>query len=156
MYKVIIFLSLFLLSACKGEQFSGYGTAIDGDGILLNNNIKIRLWGIDAPEYQQPCYHNKQALQCGYMAKAFLNELIKGEKISCIKKDEDRYGRIVAICYKANHTEINKQMVAQGWALDYTYYSAARYRLAEYKAKRDDKGLWQYDFELPFLWRKNH
>jgi len=34
--------------------------------------------------------------------------------VSCQPRDQDRYGRIVAICFKENE-DLNRWMVANGW-----------------------------------------
>ncbi len=157
MHKLIFYFLFFCLMGCKNDVYSGIGRALDGDNILINEATEIRLWGIDAPEYQQKCYSPSQEAEvgCGLKAQAFLDKLLSHTQISCSHEGTDRYNRILSICQTADGTEINKKLVAEGWALDYTQYSGARYRMAEYKAKRENKGLWQYQFDLPHIWRQN-
>ncbi len=155
-HKLIFFLFLLLTYGCKSSTYSGFGEASDGDSILLNKAIKIRLWGIDAPEYDQQCTQGSKKVDCGRKAQKFLESLLQGGKISCRQKDIDHYGRIIAICKTNDNIEINKRLVEEGWAIDYTRYSGARYRMIEYRAKRENKGLWQYTFDLPYIWRQNN
>lgn len=158
MHRFIFCLFFLFIYGCKSDVYSGIGRALDGDNILINEATEIRLWGIDAPEYKQTCYNPSQKTQvdCGVKAKEFLDKLLAHKKISCSHEDTDRYGRILSICYTSGNIQINKQLVAEGWALDYTQYSGARYRMVEYKAKRENKGLWQYKFDLPHIWRQNN
>ena len=46
-------------------------------------------------------------------------------------------------------------MVAQGWALAYRYFSAD-YVSQEERAKKEKNGIWQFEFEPPWDWRRNH
>lgn len=154
---LFLFLALFLLSACKqSEQIKGYAQVQDGDSLILNDNIQIRLWGIDAPEYDQNCYlGNDRLVSCGLMAKDYLESLVKGQKITCYQKDIDQYQRVVAICKNGQNTELNTAIVKAGWALDYTRYSGAYYRIIEYRAQQQKLGIWNYMFDFPEDWRKS-
>ncbi len=51
--KVLVF-SFFIFSV-NANTIEGFAKIIDGDTLRLNN-IKIRLYGIDAPEINQKCY----------------------------------------------------------------------------------------------------
>lgn len=155
MGRYLFLLILIILASC-GEQdiLEGRAKAVDGDSLVLNNVINIRLWGIDAPEYRQNCQKDGRNITCGLMAKAHLQSLIKGQKITCEQKDIDQYERIVAICKNSQDVELNKEMVQSGWAIDYTRYSYGKYRIIEYKAKQQNLGIWQYVFEFPSIWRK--
>ena len=48
--------------------------------------------------------------------------MIKEEEGVFVKKDIDRYKRIVAVCYY-NNQNLNKLMVRNGWAIAYRRYS---------------------------------
>ncbi len=156
MYRLTFYLFFLFLCSCKPASLSGSVKVIDGDSLLLNESIEIRLWGIDALEYNQQCLSSSQKINCGKKAKEFLETVLDHKRISCIQKDIDHYNRIIAICYTDDNIEINKLLVAEGWAIDYTRYSGGRYRMIEYKAKRQNKGLWQYKFDLPYIWRQNN
>lgn len=158
MGRYLFLLFGLLLSACQqSPEIKGNPQVQDGDSIIINNITHIRLWGIDAPEYEQNCYlENDRLISCGLMANDYLESLVKGHKIICYQKDVDRYRRIVAICYTDQNIELNEAMVKAGWALDYTQYSGAKYRVIEYQAKQQKLGIWNYMFDFPEDWRKTN
>ena len=84
----------------------------------------------------------------------FLKELIGNNKIECITKGKDRYNRFIGICYKDN-LDLNSEMVLNGWAIAYRYYSKD-YVEEEEEAKQEKKGIWIGDFEEPYLFRKKN
>lgn len=131
------------------QQLGGIAKINDGDSITLGAE-RIRLLGIDAPEYGQECRRNGAAYACGRQAREALARLVAGHDISCSGWERDRYGRLLAVC-KAGGVELNRNMVEQGWAVAYGDYEdaerAARQRLA---------GLWAGEFERPRIWRDNH
>jgi len=83
---------------------------------------------IDAPEGKQTCLDAAGGRYlCGSRAADALASLIgRNGRVSCQEQDRDRYGRIVAVC-SANARDINGELVAQGWALEYGDYSDGRY-----------------------------
>lgn len=158
MRRYLFLLLCLVLTACQqSPEMKGNAEVKDGDSLVLNGVTQIRLWGIDAPEYEQNCYlGNDRLVSCGLMANDYLKMLVEGQKITCYQKDIDRYQRIVAICYNQDNIELNEAMVAGGWALDYTSYSGARYRVIEYRAKQEKLGIWNYMFDFPEDWRKTN
>ena len=95
---------------------------IDGDTIELlvkqedikqSLKIKVRLFGIDAPE-------KKQAF--GKEAKEFLSSLILDKEITLIINDKDKYQRTIGTIL-LNDKDINKEMVKNGYAWAYESYS---------------------------------
>ena len=84
----------------------------------------------------------------------FLKELIGNNKIECITQGKDRYNRFIAICYKDN-LDLNREMVLNGWAIAYRYYSKD-YVEEEEKAKQEKRGIWIGDFVEPYLFRKKN
>ncbi len=152
---------MVLLSGCiqkdDAPSYEAVASVVDGDTIILGRQLMIRLWGIDALENQQDCRLNNEKHDCGKQAKVALQALIKDQKITCKQKDIDRYGRIIAICKTSQGLQINEQMVRNGWAVDYTYYSGGMYRLLEHQAFQGQKGMWQYDHvQNPRAWRKEN
>ena len=126
---------------------------IDGDSIQIDN-LKYRLFGIDAPEIKQKCKIDNQFYECGQKYRDFLLNLIKKKKIKCKKKDFDRYKRIIAICY-ANDANINREMVRSGWAIAYRRYSKI-FVIDEDFAKKEKKGIWRGEFIQPSEWRRSN
>ena len=148
--KILIF-NLFLIlitlsTVLSSKTIFGNANVIDGDTIHINKN-KIRLHAIDAPEINQTCNKNSRVWNCGVESTKFLKELIGNNKIECITKGKDRYNRFIGICYKDN-LDLNSEMVLNGWAIAYRYYSKD-YVEEEEKAKQEKRGIWIGDFVEP-------
>lgn len=103
-----------------GNTVSGPATVQDGDTIYVQHQA-IRLSGVDAEELSEP--H-------GPRAKYALRDIIAGANVTCIFTGDRSYSRSVARCYIGD-SEINRSMVASGWALDCPKYSGGRYRQDE-------------------------
>tara|TARA_B100000029_G_scaffold366101_1_gene359451 strand:+ start:30 stop:551 length:522 start_codon:yes stop_codon:yes gene_type:complete len=132
----------------------------DGDSIKIGKE-KIRLFGIDAPEIKQVCYHeSEKPYACGRIAKLKLEEIIKKSNIAyiyCFYSERDKYKRILAECFLGENSQIdiNQQMVFRGHAVAYLRYSK-KYLNAQEEAKSFKFGLWAGKFDLPEEWRKNN
>jgi endonuclease YncB( thermonuclease family) len=124
---------------------------VDGDTLRIGAR-RIRLFGIDAPERAQSCAGaDGRRYACGRAASEALTRLIGGARPDCAERDRDRYGRSVAIC-SVGGRDLNRAMVAQGWAVAYTHYSRD-YERDESAARRARLGLWQGSFERPDQYR---
>nr|DAK77713.1 MAG TPA: nuclease-like protein [Caudoviricetes sp.] len=119
----------------------------DGDTITIlqdKQQIKVRLFGIDAPELKQPY---------GKKSKQFLANLIAGEVVEVNENGKDRYKRTIGTIY-LNGADINAQMVANGYAWAYRKFSK-KYTPQESKAKSQKLGLWRDKEPIPpWEWRK--
>ncbi len=123
---------------------------VDGDSIFIGKR-EIRLSGIDAPEYHQTCFDAKhREYACGVKSREYLVKLA-GSDLHCDKITVDRYHREVADCY-SNGKNINREMVAAGWAVAYTRYTKD-YAAAEKSARRRKAGIWQGKFMQPEFYR---
>ena len=122
--------------ACPLFALSGKVVSIhDGDTITIlqeKQQIKVRLFGIDAPELKQPY---------GKKSKQFLANLIAGEVVEVEENGKDRYKRTIGTVYLGS-TDINAQMVANGYAWAYRKFSK-KYTAQESKAKSQRLGLWR-------------
>ena len=125
----------------------------DGDTFKINNNTRIRLLGIDAPEKNE-CYYQE--------SRQALIDLIEHKEIKLEKDitDKDRYDRWLryAILIKKNEDNmlVNDYMVRQGYAITTSIAPDNRYRdllsTAQEKAKKNNLGLWaacDYETENP-------
>ena len=84
---------------------------------------RIRLFGIDAPESSQLCMRaSGERWRCGQQASFALADRIGRASVSCQPRDLDRYGRVVAVCFKGIE-DLNRWMVANGWAVAFKRYS---------------------------------
>jgi endonuclease YncB( thermonuclease family) len=153
----LIFVALLTAAVLVLDRFNmidlGTGNARvkDGDSLVLNGN-DIRLHGIDAPELHQTCGSPEGEYPCGRLARDALRDLTRNQVISCTSAETDRYGRAVAVCH-AGETEINREMVRQGWAVAYFRHSTA-YARAQKEAKAAKRGIWRGRFEMPENFRE--
>ena len=135
------------------SDVAGRARVIDGDTIEVQS-ARIRLYGIDAPESAQRCREGNRRWSCGEQATRALAGRIHGRSVACEARDQDRYGRIVAVC-RHDGRDVNAWMVDQGWAMAYRRYSTA-YVDQEAAAKRARRGLWRGDFVRPWDWRRGN
>ena len=85
---------------------------IDGDTIEVGS-VRIRLFGVDAPESAQSCLVGNRRWSCGEQATRALVGRIDGESVACEERGRDRYGRVVAVCgYGAQ--DVNAWLVREG------------------------------------------
>ena len=145
-------LSLLVVPAiAHAVEVSGMARVIDGDTIDIAGQ-RIRLHGIDTPEAKQTCQREGVTWLCGAVATKTLRRLIGGARVTCIRRDKDRYGRVVAVCH-ANGLDLNAAMVQSGIALAYRKYSDD-YIGQEISAKAGRRGLWAGQFVPPWDWRR--
>lgn len=137
----------------SGQLISGPARIIDGDSLEVAG-IRIRLFGIDAPEMKQTCEWPNKTIQCGNMAKlAMMDMLATGGNLTCEPIEKDRYGRTVATCIAPNGYDIGQNMVYTGWALAYRRYSE-KYVTVEDGAREARRGMWKGEFVPPWEWRR--
>ena len=149
----IFFSIVFCFNQTHGKNIYGKAKIIDGDTIHIGNN-KIRLHAIDAPEIKQRCGKDGEKWNCGLKSKRFLKNLIGNDQIQCDTKGQDRYKRYIGVWY-INNIDLNSQMVINGWAIAYKYYSLD-YIKEEEIAKLKKAGIWIGEFEEPYIFRKKN
>ena len=132
------------------QDVSGLPRVIDGDTIEIAGT-RIRLYGLDAPESAQTCNVGSETWACGQAATEALTRMIDGQQTLCWKVENDRYGRMVAVCL-TGEKYINAEMVTNGHAVAYTKYSKAFVPL-EAIAREKRLGLWRGEFNYPWDWR---
>jgi micrococcal nuclease len=102
---------------------------------LTSGPIRVRLYGIDAPESTQPG---------GAEATSFLAKKILHQKIDLEPFQQDRYNRMIALVNIGNEN-INKGLVRQGhaWAFrKYLHRSDIDYCKDEAEARTAKRGVW--------------
>jgi endonuclease YncB( thermonuclease family) len=137
------------------ELIRGKARAMDGDSLRVGRR-EIRLWGIDAPEFDQSCERDGRTWDCGRAARSALASRIDGRTVECQVRDRDAYRRAVSVCRVAGRATLNEWMVQHGWAVDYRRYSKGAYARAERQARRDHRGIWSGHFEAPERYRHEH
>ena len=136
--------------ASAGAPISGFGKSIDGDSLHVGDK-EVRLFGIDAPEFDQTCQRASGEWSCGAAAAEQLSKLVTGKMVVCTSVGTDDHGRILGRCM-AGATDINRTMVATGYAVAYRRYSSD-YVSAEDSAKVNKRGLWAGKFQMPSDYR---
>jgi endonuclease YncB( thermonuclease family) len=127
----------------------GSAQVIDGDSLVVAG-VEIRLYGIDAPEYRQPCFRRGRPWRCGIDATRTLRAMIAGRPVACRSREEDRYGRTVATC-SIDGRDLGTAMVSGGHAVAY-----GAYQLEERAARNAGRGIWSSRFDPPADWRAKH
>ena len=89
----------------------------DGDTIGRGPD-RVRIWGIDAPELQEPG---------GKASRDHLRALIEGQALACTMIERDRYGRRVMRCTLPGGVDLACAMVDAGHAQDWPRYSGGAY-----------------------------
>ncbi|QDT04726.1 Thermonuclease precursor [Rubripirellula lacrimiformis] len=123
----------------------GFVTSImDGDTIQLRTiaeeNITIRLDGIDAPE---------QGQDFGNVAKDFLGSRIHEKVVRVELRERDRYNRNLADVYLGD-TWLNLELARNGLAWHYKKYNEdQRFADAESESKAARRGLWSRNDLVP-------
>jgi endonuclease YncB( thermonuclease family) len=123
----------------------------DGDTITIvdsqGEKHKVRLFGIDSPESDQPHYHS---------AKAALRNIVDGKPVGIDVKDTDKYGRVVGTVFLGGRN-VNLEMVKLGYAWWYEYYAPlnGNLREAQEQARAYERGLWaESKPTAPWDWRR--
>jgi endonuclease YncB( thermonuclease family) len=126
----------------------------DGDS-LRSGGLRIRLFGIDAPEKNQQCTNENGAKwACGETAQKALETLVANAPyLQCDLIDTDRFGRAVMRCF-AGKTDLGAALVRAGLALAYRQYSSI-YSVDEDSAKTAKLGMWAGVFTAPWAWRRS-
>ena len=92
---------------------------LDGDTFTLKGQSRrIRVWGLDAPEWDHAG---------GSAATATMSGLIAGQTLRCQVLDMDRYGRFVAQCFLPDGRDVAAEMIRAGAATEYCRYSRGYY-----------------------------
>lgn len=133
-------------SFAAAQVIEGPAEVIDGDSLKVAGT-EIRLFGVDAPEFTQPCYNNGSEVTCGAMAKDVLAGLIGNSVLTCQPRYTDTFGRIVATC-QTSGVDIAGALVDAGWATAFQRYGND-YVAAEMGARAARAGIWQWDFQMP-------
>lgn len=153
---VFILLCCLLLLSTLDQSFAntGYVTkVVDGDSLVVRGNtnkkIKIRLYGIDSPEWNQ-----KNAK----LSSKYLKKTIYKKKITYKVMDYDRYGRVIALV-KIGDININKELVRKGYVWVYSRYCKEKYckewKVLQKSAKKRRIGLWQEKDPIsPWRWKR--
>lgn len=141
---------------------------LDGDtvSVVVRNGggtrIKVRLYGIDAPETDKIGKKSGKVFKPGqpYGEEAMnaLESKVRNAILTVKVYDIDKYKRMVGVLSFGNRN-INLEMIQGGWAWAYRQYLdtpyASEYIAAEEQARSQKKGLWaQSNPQPPWEFRK--
>ena len=144
----VAFLAFSVPSRATQREVEGEVTrVIDGDTLTLvtreGTKLKVRLYGIDAPEIR---HEGITGQPHGEEARAALAELALGRKVTVKIVDVDTHRRVVGVVYRSG-TDINRELVRSGHAWAYQRYLSAPYASgyldAENEARTGRLGLWK-------------
>lgn len=141
-----------MLTACASQagDFVGFVQKVhDGDTITVDG-VKVRLYGIDAPELSQPG---------GEASRDHLRALLRGQRVKVAVMDKDAYGRTVGRLFLPDGSDVCAEMVRAGHAWVYRKYCRDCRDLlaAEALARWRGIGLWSEEAPTPpWQWRKQH
>jgi micrococcal nuclease len=151
------FLALILIVTQAGAGWAWTGKVVgiaDGDTITVLRNgrdqVKIRLYGIDAPESGQPF---------GKAAKQNLSSMVYGQPVEVEVMDTDRYGRTVARIF-VDGADVNAAQLRSGNAWLYRQYCkdwvCGEWTEIEASARTTGIGLWTDKKPTPpWQWRRD-
>ncbi len=126
---------------------------IDGDTIVVlnskNEQVKIRLEGIDCPESNQ---------DFGTQAKKATSDLCFGKQVRVVQSGTDRFGRVLAFVYVDDDSvSINEELLKMGLAWHYKKYNQDE-KLAqlEWMARKNKVAIWSLSKPVaPWEFRNN-
>lgn len=149
-YLIALLLITSTLQTVDAEPYKAIVIQVwDGDSMAVsttNGPQQIRIFGIDAPEKDQPF---------GAQAKRYLERLLKNQEVSIEPLEQDSYQRTIANVTQQQRNVANL-LVEQGFAWAYRRYNPPSELIErEDRAKRERRGLWQNSQPTPpWLWRK--
>ncbi len=154
MLSVLTLLGILAVAAAwfemrNAETYQGAFRVIDGDSLVLGEQ-KMRLVGLDAPEFTQECIKDGSRYRCGISSRDFLRSIIRTGGTTCRSEGRDKYDRLLVECFSQGES-INERMVAAGWAIAYGSFHGA-----ERAARNERLGIWAGDFDRPDAWRARY
>jgi len=141
----LIFSEPCLPAVYGSELFGQVIGIIDGDTIEVMHNGKaqrIRLQGIDCPEKGQAFGNN---------AKQAISALVFAMDVTIQIRGKDRYGRILGDVLLVDGTNVNHQLVKEGWCWWFRKYAPMDTELEslEKEGREAKKGLWADPAPVP-------
>lgn len=157
-WRAIAIVALFAIAAVVAALFEplpatigGRARVADGDTLHIGDE-RVRFLGLDAPELHQTCTDTKgNDWSCGREASDRLRDLIANRTVECTTEGRDKYGRYLGRC-SVDGKDLGAILVSEGLAVA----SFPDYGSEETVARREKRGLWVGQFEMPRQWRDSH
>jgi len=131
---------------------------VDGDTIVVDGNVKVRLIGVDTPEYHPSDKLRRDSIRSdkdvktiialGKKATQFTKREIDGQKVRLEYgfEKKDKYGRTLAYVFReSDNFFLNAEIIKQGYGHAYTRFPfeyMEQFRGYEKEAREQQKGLW--------------
>ena len=145
-----IFLWIGVPSAHAGE-IAGVARVMASDGLMVDGQ-RIKLFGVDGFERDQPCHVDDRVWNCGAAAIRKLQELADDQTVTCEQRGIDEFRRVEAVCLVGG-TDLAEAMVGAGMALALRD-KVMDYVPAEETAKLGQIGVWRSRFVEPWTFRE--
>ncbi|KKU25074.1 MAG: Succinoglycan biosynthesis protein [Microgenomates group bacterium GW2011_GWA2_46_16] len=109
---------------------------VDGDTFDTKDGTRVRLLGMDAPEYPEGCLSKR--------AKERINELVLGKDVTLDVSGKDRFGRTIAWVRIGKDIPLSIILVEEGLAVADTMDDSrgALLSQAQAKAQETKRGIW--------------
>lgn len=154
----VIILAIFWPRIVRGEividenKYYGVTYVIDGDTFKVKigwKEVTVRMLGIDTPETVDP----RKPAQCyGKEASDESKKILIGQKVQMKlnpnREIKDKYGRYLVYVYLEDETFVNKYLLENGFAREYTFGKPYMMRddfvATQNEAKQRGVGLWGF------------
>jgi endonuclease YncB( thermonuclease family) len=152
----LLFCTLFSVQShnveAKKAFYAKVTKVIDGDSLKVRDeqtSYEIRLYGIDAPEYDQP-YASE--------AKGMVKNIALDQMVQIIPVEWDKYNRLVAIV-NIGQISVNSELLRNGLAWYYPKYCKMRvcgvWKETAKEARSKRKNLWSQKTPVaPWRWKQ--
>lgn len=139
-----------LHAVAEVEDLYAVAKVVDGDtlDVIINGHVeRIRLIGVNTPETVDP----RKSVECfGKEASNKTKELLSGQRVRLeadpTQGERDKYGRLLRYVFLADGRFINKILISEGYAHEYTYAAPYKYQVefkqAQKEAEAAKRGLW--------------
>ena len=117
-----------------GKILTAPARVVDGDTIALKptdpsakwlldkqGEIKVRLYGINAPEKHEKCLEKNIKLPCGLTSLNNLRYLIADQPVTCYLRKQDRYKRYIAHCFNIHNVDLGTAQIRSRHARRHIY-----------------------------------
>lgn len=142
----------------KNYRYKHYVKRVyDGDTIILQNDVRVRLLGINTPEIES---RHRQGEEGGITAKEWLEDKLSQGAVflEYDQQKKDRYGRSLAHLFLENDEHINQAIVRSGLASSNIIPPNLRYADelvdAEHEAQQLKIGIWAMKSYQPLSVKK--
>ncbi len=147
--RLLLILCLFLVTPLNCDAAT-VTRVIDGDTIVVDDSIKVRLYGVDCPERGQP----GEALATEHM-----ESLVLGRVVFLEEQYLDRFGRTVAIVSLESGLTAQESLLQGGAAWVAPRYCrlpcCSAWKQLEETARISGVGIWSEPHPIPpWMWRK--